>query len=538
MSVAAVSAEAARAELAAVLASGTFARARSLSSLLSYLCEKQLSGGGDQLKEYTIAVEAYGRAADFQQKENSIVRVEIKRLRDKLRHYYETEGADHEVQISIPVGQYVPVFLPRESVTQTAPPAPVNESLPAQAKAPATISADSSPNLEAEVARGRSSIESGRWRWLGISAGVVLAVVVSLLALKPWRSSDAHTSTDAARSTTNLPATNNVSATADTEEIRILAGTQAAKYIDRAGRVWSGDRYFTGGAPFKTAKPLIYRTLDPEMYQAGRQGDFSYDIPLKPGVYELRLHFAENFHGPEEPQGGGETSRLFAVSANDQPLLRPLDILSEADGSRTAEIKVFKDISPAADGLLHLRFYSWTNGKALVNALEILPARAGAMRPIRFTTHDKPIFTSDGREWLPDGYFKGGRTIPRPGNVLGTSEPELYQSERFGHFSYAIPVAPGRYTVTLHFAERFFGPANPAPTGKGPGSRVFHVFCNGAWLLKNFDIYQAAGSQHVAVVRKFSGLTPNEQDKLLLEFKPVANYPLVNAIEVVDEAWK
>src|SRR5262245_27555797 len=104
-----------KAELEAVLASNLFARTPSLANLLSYLCQKYFHGEAELLKEYTIGVEAFGRAPDFDKKEDSIVRVEIRRLREKLRQYYETEGADHPIRLTIPVGHYVPVFTRNEA---------------------------------------------------------------------------------------------------------------------------------------------------------------------------------------------------------------------------------------------------------------------------------------------------------------------------------------------------------------------------------------------------------------------------------------
>lgn len=532
-----VSEEAARVELAAVLASSIFARSRSLSNLLRYLCEKEFAGEVDQLKEYTIAVEAYGRPPDFQQREDSIVRVEIKRLREKLKQYYATEGANHELQISIPIGQYAPIFLPR-AVLEAAPQAVrLGQELPVLGRndKPQEMPVAAAPVTET-ITVGRSQMK----KWMAGMGGwamLILPVAIGVLwvTIHFFRQAAPTTPLSAAGS---LGAVSESGPGAAVEEVRIRAGMQAAKYVDRAGRLWLSDRYFTGGNPLRVSESLIYRTLDPEIYQTGRQGDFTYDIPLKSGVYELRLHFAETFFGPGELEGGGETSRLFAVLANGEPLLKPIDIIAEAEGSRTAEIKVFKNIRPAADGLLHLRFYSWTHGKALLNALELLPTQPDAIRPIRISTQDKAVFTGDGREWEPDAYFKGGRVIPRSSGVMGTREPELFQSERFGHFNYAIPVAPGRYTLKLYFAERYFGPSNPAPNSKGPGSRLFDVFCNGHALLKNFDIYTEAGGNNRALTKTFSGLTPNAQGKLLLEFKPVVNYALLNAIEIIDEAWQ
>lgn len=544
-----VSAEEARAELEAVLASGLLARAPSLSSLLSYLCEKYLQGQAHQLKEYTIAVDVFGRSSDFHQKEDAIVRVEIRRLREKLRQYYESEGAGHKTQIAIPVGQYAPVFLRREDpVPQDSerPGTPLNSEAEAThaANGHARIEQVGSPSFNAQSgtavaspASERSGIKVRRaFTWPVLTA--VLLTFMLLAVYRLW-SSAGDSSLDVASASNTLPPASAIAAnTTESDEIRILAGAKKIKYVDRAGKLWLGDRYFKGGSTNNTAVSLIYRTLDTEIYQTSRHGDFSYDIPLKPGSYELRLHFSENFYGPEGLQGGGEISRLFLVRANGRPLLQPLDIYSDAGGWRTAEIKVFKDISPASDGFLHLEFLSWTHGKAFVNAIEILPSRPGAINPVRIAVRETPFYSADGREWLPDRYFKGGRTVARPVPVTGANEPELYQHERFGNFSYAIPVAPGRYTVTLRFAERFFGPSNPNPAGKGPGSRVFHVFCNGEALLKNFDIFKEAGGDNRAVIKKFTGLTPDAQGRLMLEFKPVTNYPLINAIEVVDEAWK
>jgi len=543
-----VSAETARAELEAVLASSLLARAPSLSTLLGYLCEKYFQGQAHQLKEYTIAVDVFGRPSDFHQKEDAIVRVEIRRLREKLRQYYDSKGAGHKVQIAIPVGQYAPVFLPREDSASHASIKPATPSNGAAeivdgANGHSQIDQADSRSLDPQTGTTTAAQRTGRAParralvWAGL---VAMSLMIALLAaFRPWSLARNPLANVAESFGSSAPAIENAAgAAAELSEIRILAGAKTSKYVDHGGKVWLGDRYFNGGSVSSAAVSLIYRTQDPEIYQTNRHGDFSYDIPLKPGNYELRLHFAETFYGPEGLQGGGEVSRLFLVRANGQPLVRPLDVYSDAGGWRTAEIKVFKNISPAPDGFLHLEFLSWTHGKAFVNAIEALPAKPGAINPVRIAPRETPFYSPDGCEWLPDRYFKGGRIVARPGPVAGAHEPQLYQYERFGNFSYAIPVAPGRYTLTLRFAERFFGPSNPNPLGKGPGSRVFHVFCNGEALIKNFDIFKEAGGEDRAVVKKFTGLTPDAQGRLMLEFKPVVNYALINSIEVVDEAWK
>src|SRR5580698_7187132 len=98
-------------EFESLLASGIFDRAPNLSQVLTYVCEKYFEGAAEQIKEYNIAVEALGRPAGFDQKRDSIVRVEAHRLRKRLREYYEAEGSGHTVRIDIPSGQYAPKFV-------------------------------------------------------------------------------------------------------------------------------------------------------------------------------------------------------------------------------------------------------------------------------------------------------------------------------------------------------------------------------------------------------------------------------------------
>lgn len=126
--------------------------------------------------------------------------------------------------------------------------------------------------------------------------------------------------------------------------------------------------------------------------------------------------------------------------------------------------------------------------------------------------------------------------VARRTPVTGVPDPGLYAGERFGNFTYAIPVAPGKYAVTLHFCEQYFGLELPAGGGGGVGSRVFDVYCNGKTLLQDFDIFKEAGGVRRPVVKTFHGIEPDAQGKIMLRFSPIVNYPLINAIEVRDES--
>jgi hypothetical protein len=93
-----------------VLQSASFHNASMLQQLLRYLAEKKFAPGAETLKEYTIGVEALSRSADFDPKVDPIVRVQIHRLRQKLKEYYDSEGLHDAIVILIPKGQHLPVF--------------------------------------------------------------------------------------------------------------------------------------------------------------------------------------------------------------------------------------------------------------------------------------------------------------------------------------------------------------------------------------------------------------------------------------------
>src|SRR5258708_32617987 len=100
-----------RAELESVLASGFLGRTNNVVRLLSYVCEKYFEGAIDEVKEYSIAVQALGRADDFDPQVDTIVRVPAHALRKRLEDYYRTAGARHPVHISLPPGHYAPKFI-------------------------------------------------------------------------------------------------------------------------------------------------------------------------------------------------------------------------------------------------------------------------------------------------------------------------------------------------------------------------------------------------------------------------------------------
>src|SRR5260370_4933452 len=91
-------------------------RAPGLSRIFAFVCEKYFERKIEEIKEYTIAVHALGRPENFDSGSDPIVRVSMRSLRKRLEQYYANEGKDHTLQITFPVGHYVPEFVHAEAV--------------------------------------------------------------------------------------------------------------------------------------------------------------------------------------------------------------------------------------------------------------------------------------------------------------------------------------------------------------------------------------------------------------------------------------
>ena len=106
-----------RAELARVLESPIFALSERLGRFLRFAVEHAISGSEDGLKEYVIGTEVYDRKPPYHPTMDSIVRTEARRLRIKLKEYYESEGKDNPLCIYFRPGSYIPVFRPKAAAS-------------------------------------------------------------------------------------------------------------------------------------------------------------------------------------------------------------------------------------------------------------------------------------------------------------------------------------------------------------------------------------------------------------------------------------
>jgi len=461
--------------------------------LLEYLGAKYFQEHAEQLTEFTIATEVFGRSIkNFDPTADAVVRVEAHRLRKKLRDIYEKDDRREGMQISLPAGTYVPRFTLISASDQ------------AVARQPAGLR--------------RVPV----WGWsLGVVAAIVVGIVVANMSGRSRQARPEGAAAQAAKSSPPSAAPGGA-----VTEVHFLAGYTGSEVIDNSGVRWTPDRYAAGGGHWSRYSGFVRGTSRPFLFANWRTGEFGYDIPLVPGNYELRLFFVSPF------RPGDEKISSFNVALNGRPLLEAYDPNISANGADVADEQVFRDIRPGEDGFLRLWFTNHA-GSPMLNGLELTPGTPGKLNPIRIITQPTSFVDHQGQRWRADDYYQNGFQSTERRTVSGTDDPELFGAERYGHFSYAIPVdRRGRYTVVLHFAEFYHGPQLPG--GGGVGSRRFNVFCNGQTLLRDFDVFKEAGSLRV-VTKRFEHIEPSGQGKVNLMFEPVVNNATVSGIEILDE---
>jgi TolB-like protein len=137
------------------------------AKLLRYLVSETLEGRGSWLKGTAIAMDVFGREADFDPRADSVVRSEARRLRHALASYYVGPGVHDPVTISIPKGSYVPQFSRRRGASD----------------APGGVEAEK----PADAVRTASPQHAGRSTRSIAVFGAVLALIVGLTVLGALR---------------------------------------------------------------------------------------------------------------------------------------------------------------------------------------------------------------------------------------------------------------------------------------------------------------------------------------------------------------
>jgi tetratricopeptide (TPR) repeat protein len=109
-----------RAELRKILESPVFSSSGLLSDLLRYIVENAIVAKAEAMTEDALGVNVLGRK-DYNSTADSHVRVEFKRLREKLREYYEELGSGDPIKIAVPKGSHVPQFKTNRTIDARRP---------------------------------------------------------------------------------------------------------------------------------------------------------------------------------------------------------------------------------------------------------------------------------------------------------------------------------------------------------------------------------------------------------------------------------
>jgi len=139
-------------------------------------------------------------------------------------------------------------------------------------------------------------------------------------------------------------------------------------------------------------------------------------------------------------------------------------------------------------------------------------------------------------DFVPDPVMNDGgenhQDVPVDTSAQNAAPDGVYQCERYGNnFTYSFPVPKNQhYIVRLHFAEIF---------DSGAGTRLENVSINRRPVLRNFDIYSAAGGMDKALVKEFRNIMPNRRGNISIHVAATQNSPDQNAkisgIEIIKQ---
>ena len=343
--------------------------------------------------------------------------------------------------------------------------------------------------------------------------------------------------------------------------VRIACGAEKP-YTDKLGNVWAADSLFSGGVatasdgPIQGAQPTA---TDQEIYCRGREGsDFIYAIPVTPGLYSIRLKFAEL-----KLQWSFE--RPMNLDINGRRVLSNFDICQAVGGPRRGYEQVFHYLVPDGQGRFVLRFTGgWDPNQkcreATVQGIEVLPEIRPAVRIRCGSTRD--FIDWNSFVWTADRCFEGGEArewdvprMPQPASAghrkagsagkepwsAGAGNPqdptliafatpvicdqELYRAARTGKsFRYVVPVPPGLYAVHLKFAELWL---------KATGKRPMNIEVNGRRVWEQWDAADAAGQVRAAADLRVEDIVPDQHGRIVIQVSAAGpNDAILQAIEI------
>ncbi len=107
-------------QLERLVSSKHFRNSKRYPSFLRFVVEQTLAGKTESLKERTLGIDVFARPNDYDTNADPIVRVTAGEIRKRIAQYYQEPGHEDELRIDLPLGSYVPHFLPANHLNHTA----------------------------------------------------------------------------------------------------------------------------------------------------------------------------------------------------------------------------------------------------------------------------------------------------------------------------------------------------------------------------------------------------------------------------------
>ena len=169
-----VSTEAILSQLEKILASPGFTHSDRMVRFLRFTVDQVLKGHATELKETVLGMEVFDRPSSFDPRTDTIVRVEARRLRTKLKEYYENGGRWDLVEVEFPKGSYVPTFRKRVAGDPSLDVPLPTHSVPEIESSPTSV-----------IDKKQSRWQSGRWVAMGAGLALVVGAGVALWLARP-----------------------------------------------------------------------------------------------------------------------------------------------------------------------------------------------------------------------------------------------------------------------------------------------------------------------------------------------------------------
>jgi Tol biopolymer transport system component len=387
------------AHLEQVLASEVFAPAHGQQRLLRFLVEKYAHGQREQLKEYTIGVEAFDRGDNFDPRLDPIVRVEASRLRKRLHRYYETAGRDSRVRINLPRGAYVPVIVTRDA-PQPPPEIAAERCAPTGAWEPAARLSQRTP------ARSPYS-----WiMWAALASAVALAAAGAVLRLTRQEQAPVFRTFYPVTREPGCSEFPSISPDGSSVVYARRADAEQAHrdiWLRRLGR--EGASNLTAGSHFDNYQPAYSPNGQAIAFRSERAGGGIFLMDLADGKVRQLVQFGyhpawspdgkrivfstDTFSDPGESPAAHRSSKLFLA-----------DVATGSVRQFTSTETVLDAIQPAWSPHGH-RIAFWGIDQTGNRNLWTVPAGGASPDGLKAMPVTRDVWTDWSPAWSPDGHY-------------------------------------------------------------------------------------------------------------------------------------